>query len=264
MSNILTNSLETKSYTLFLSSSDKISGTNNNATFNVNWFSFLPREYDTYKVGFSFQSGGGKYTDTTFTQTVGTSNILNGTLTIAAGSTLSSAVKIGQLLTGTNIASGTYIKGFGTGTGSANSPAGTYTITNNGQNLVAIANLSGSQVFSGCKIQMNLLGRSFSYDSNTQSPSTTIGYAQRDIQTANTNSNSFSAFYLQFPPKTVSRPSNDQITIFLYNLNYPNVLLYDTDSAGTLLTDCTAWNIILEFTPVLSSLNDSKLGKTQF
>ena len=36
MSNVLTNQLETKSYTLFLSSADKISGTNNQATFNIN------------------------------------------------------------------------------------------------------------------------------------------------------------------------------------------------------------------------------------
>jgi hypothetical protein len=56
MSNILTNSLETKSYTLFISSNDKVDGTNNNATFNINWDSFLPREYDTYKLGFSFQT----------------------------------------------------------------------------------------------------------------------------------------------------------------------------------------------------------------
>ena len=54
MSNILTNSLETKSYTLYLSSVDKVSGTNNNATFNVNFQDFLPKEYDTYKIGFSF------------------------------------------------------------------------------------------------------------------------------------------------------------------------------------------------------------------
>lgn len=55
MSNILTNNLETKTYTLFLASADKVSGTNNSAVFNVNWDSFLPREYDTYKVTFSYQ-----------------------------------------------------------------------------------------------------------------------------------------------------------------------------------------------------------------
>ena len=102
---------------------------------------------------------------------------------------------------------------------------------------------------------MNLLGRSYSFDSNTKSPSITLGYAQRDIQTTSSSSNSFSVFYLQFPPKTISTPTQNQITISLYNLNYSNVLLCDTDTTGNLLTDCTPWNIIIEFTPVLSSVN---------
>ena len=100
---------------------------------------------------------------------------------------------------------------------------------------------------------MNLLGRSYSFDSNTTGPSITLGYAQRDIQASTTSSNSFSVFYLQFPPKTISRPTENQITISLYNLNYANIALYDTDASGNLLTDSTIWNIILEFVPVLSS-----------
>ena len=88
----------------------------------------------------------------------------------------------------------------------------------------------------------------------------------RNIQTATTNSNSFSVFYLQFPPKTVSRPTDNQMSVSLYNLNYLgyNIFLYDTDSSGNLLFDCTPWNIILEFTAVLSSQNNYKLGETKF
>ena len=67
MSNILTNSLETKSYTVFLSSVDKASGNNNSATFQINWADFLPRKFTTYKMSFSFQSGGGNYKDSSFT-----------------------------------------------------------------------------------------------------------------------------------------------------------------------------------------------------
>jgi hypothetical protein len=59
--------LSDRSYTLFLSSADKVSGTNNSANFDVNWDSFLPREYSIFKVTFSFQSGGGNYKDTQFT-----------------------------------------------------------------------------------------------------------------------------------------------------------------------------------------------------
>ena len=107
MSNILTNSLETKSYTLFLSSTDKVSGTNNSATFNVNWDSFLPREYDAYKVAFSFQSGGGNYLDSKFSGTSQAVSLTNGLLTIPASTTLftnqgvaSPSLRIGQLLSG--------------------------------------------------------------------------------------------------------------------------------------------------------------------
>jgi hypothetical protein len=44
---------------------------------------------------------------------------------------------------------------------------------------------------------------------------------------------------LQFPPKMITRPSENQITISLYNLNYLsyNLLLVDTDTNGNALTD---------------------------
>ena len=60
------------------------------------------------------------------------------------------------------------------------------------------------------------------------------------------------AFYLQFPPKTISRPSQNLTTISLYNLNY-NLPLIDTDTTGSALTDCTNWNIIIEFIPIPTS-----------
>lgn len=52
-----------KTYTLFLNSVNKISGTNNNATYNIVWDSFLPRKFDEYKIVFNFQSLGGFYFD---------------------------------------------------------------------------------------------------------------------------------------------------------------------------------------------------------
>jgi hypothetical protein len=262
MSNVFTNSLETKSYTLYLSSNDKVSGTNNSATFNINWDAFLPREYDTFKVSFSFQSGGGNYLDSKFSGTSNAASITNGVLTLPTGTSLSTtqgvaapAIRIGQLIsgsgTGGTITSPTYILSYGTA--SASNVVGTYNITNNGQTITNITNLQGNQVFSGCKIQMNLLGRSYSLDSYTTSPSITLGYAQRDIQTSSSSSNSFSTFYLQFPPKTVSRPTEQAITVNLYNLNYSSIPLVDTDNYGNKTTDSTPWNIILEFVPVLSS-----------
>ena len=58
------NQLDKNSYTLFLNSADKISGTtNNNASYDVNWDDFLPRDIDYYKVVYSFQTAGGYYRD---------------------------------------------------------------------------------------------------------------------------------------------------------------------------------------------------------
>lgn len=58
------NYLDTKSYTLYLSSSDKMSGSfNNNAIFDIDWSVFLPKEYTQFKVSYSFVSMGGSYTD---------------------------------------------------------------------------------------------------------------------------------------------------------------------------------------------------------
>jgi hypothetical protein len=52
-----------KSYLLYLDSRDKISGKNNDANFNINWDSFLPRKYTQYEVSFLFQSVAGNYSD---------------------------------------------------------------------------------------------------------------------------------------------------------------------------------------------------------
>jgi hypothetical protein len=58
------NVLEQRTYTLYINSSDKISGTNNAAVFNVDWEEFLPHNYNEYKMVFSFQTTGGYYKDT--------------------------------------------------------------------------------------------------------------------------------------------------------------------------------------------------------
>jgi hypothetical protein len=267
MSNILTNNLETKTYTLFLASADKVSGTNNSAVFNVNWDSFLPREYDTYKVTFSYQSGGGNYKDSSFSCSTSSqcaslvNNILTFTSANISASNFSGTVNVGQQLTistSTPVSTKTYyITGRNSGTGSYLSSS-SYYVTNNNESL-SITNFSGNQVFSGVKIVMDLQGRSYSYDSSSSSPSVTLGYAQRDIQTGTSSSNSFSAFYLQFPPKTVSRPTQNTLRLSFYNLNYPTNLLTDTSALGNNSSDMTPWNIILEFIPCLSSKKPDSL-----
>lgn len=50
-------------YTFVINSRDKISGTNNNGTFNIN-FNILPREFKYYQVKFSMVTDSAFYTDT--------------------------------------------------------------------------------------------------------------------------------------------------------------------------------------------------------
>lgn len=54
---------EDKTYLLFLNSQDKISGTNNDCNFYINWDTFLPRKVEQYEVSFQFNSSTGHYSD---------------------------------------------------------------------------------------------------------------------------------------------------------------------------------------------------------
>ena len=474
MSSALSNNLETKNYSLFINSTDKLSGSkNNNASYEIGFDDFLPREYDDYKMSFSFQSVGGNYKDTTstftitqingnqltvsrLTGTVGIGQYLTGSQTITStfnatinnnlltqvGATTAGTITTFQSLTGSNNASFTatfadaqtaftadiagtillatsvsgtiYIGMTITGTGLTGSPtiisqstgttgstgtyilsvsqstlnalacngtipamnitaittgiiavggsltftgqvatptitsqltgtsgstglyaissthtlasrsvtlagpyslagnsisslssgtintsgavyalasslgisghtfsvAGTYSynLATNATYITAGNNLSsgsgtftlsntfgvsptglsiagtGNVVYSGVKIVIDTLGRSYSYDTSTKSRSLVLGYGQRDIQTGTSTSNSFSAFYLQFPSKTVCRPNQNVINVRLYN-NFNNLLLLDTDSTGNVLSDCTNYSLILEFVPIPESAN---------
>jgi hypothetical protein len=244
MSNVFTNNLNDKSYSLFMSSSDKVSGTNNNAVFQVNWDDFLPRNYTTYKVAFSFQSAGGNYKDTNAS---GTAAVAGSTMTVS-GTGISGTLAIGQIVTMAGLSANTYITALGTGTGGA----GTYTLSSTAT-IAAGTSFSSSIVYTGVKIGLNLQGRSFSFDTATKAPSITLGYAQRDIQTSASASNSYSTFYLQFPPKTIARPNQNMITVTINNVNGVGLVLTDTDTTGKVATDMTSWTMILEFTPVESS-----------
>jgi hypothetical protein len=167
--------LDKPTYNLIINSSDKIYGTNNNATFQINWDDFLPRKFNMYKVIFSFQTTGGYYKDNTATPIV----------------------------------------------------------------------------YSAGKVYINTLGRSFSFDTSTKSPSTMLGIIQRDIQTTTSSSNCLSCFYLQNAPRTISRPNQNLITIQIYN-TYTGQLLTNTDnSANSVPTaDMTSWTMLLDLIPV--------------
>ena len=238
----LANNFTSNNYTVFISSNDKVSGSNNNGTYQINWDDLLPRNYNNFKMAFTFQTGGGKYADgmyATFTATVA-----GAILTVSAMIAGSQPIQMGQMIQGGAVIGTTttyYISAFGTGTGGI----GTYILSTAATNATPV-NYTTSYVFNGAKVAMNSIGRSLSYDSTTKSQSYTLGYIQRDVQSTTSNSNNLSAFYLQSPPKTINRPNQNLITISIYNITN-GILLTDTSqfTPTVLLPDMTPWNMIL-------------------
>jgi hypothetical protein len=165
---------EDTTYNLVLNSTNKISGSNNNATYQVNFQDFLPQNFDKFKVVFSAQTAGGYYKDV------------------------------------------------------------------------------GSNVYSSCKVYINFNSRSYSYDTSTKGQSTLMGILQRDVQTSTSIGNTLSAFYAQYPPRTIIRPITNQITVTFLNTQSSGAFV-NTDSSGNALTDMTDYTIFLEFIPIGTS-----------
>lgn len=55
-------------YTVYINSNDKISGSNNDATFQINWADFLDLKVDKYKVNFWFATNEDYFSDTATTK----------------------------------------------------------------------------------------------------------------------------------------------------------------------------------------------------
>jgi len=190
-----------KTYNLYLQSTDRISGTHNNPTFNVNWDTFLPRN-KYFSVNFSFVSAAGVYADCN----IGTQSLYN----------------------------------------------------------------------SAVKINCNLQDTHFSSDTSSQSTSMNLGYAGIDCayiypSGGYTKGNSFIAPYLYNPSKVIIRPTNSQLTFWIYNLSalmnsitigasnllfspanaaYNNFLQVENTPSGsyyTLGTDMKPWSMVISF-----------------
>ena len=118
---------EGKSYVVVLNSADKTSGTNNQASFNVD-FSFLPKNYQYFKMNYSFQSAGGVYKDQIIEfggSTSGSTLTISTYDTAITGQFCSLNARLTSLMSNvTYLQSNTYIQSYGTGTGLL----GTYTI----------------------------------------------------------------------------------------------------------------------------------------
>jgi hypothetical protein len=128
-------------YTLHLSSNDRISGSDNNAVFNINWASFLPSQYDKFKVRYSFLITAGLYVDT------------------------------------------------------------------------------AESNFCSCQIVVNFQGQSLSYSTTNDSATLILGYAQREYPSTY---NCFASHLLDYPPKTISKPTQNILNVQIYNPNLQN------------------------------------------
>ena len=287
-----------KTYSLVINSQDKISGTNNNATYQINWDDFLPRDISNYKVIFSFQTSGGYYSDGLLlipTTTSGTLPTNTGVATInnakvAAGYPVGTSTMALNGVVGTITAGGgqyvigggcsgiTLSKFYGTVDTTAtsvivNQP--TVSASTNGDSVYFYnTTLANAVNYSSARVVLSTSSTSYSFDTSTKSPTLNLGAAQRDIQTAQSKSNTLSTFYCQNPPRCMARPSNNSLTVQIYN-NYVfaggitgysgttpttysrtavnNNFLTDTNQYGTAIAtsnDMTSYTLYLEFIPL--------------
>lgn len=276
--------VDSTTYSLVINSVDRIFGTNNNATYQVNWKDFLPDDFQSYKMAFSFQSLGGYYSDGVYANAGAN---LGATATIVSVAATATNVYNILLPNVNNVVIGmVVISAFGIPSGATVTAlnANPISVTISTPTLAALpigtsygfylpANVN-QVTYSSARVLFMNQSRSFSFDTSNKGPSTNIGILQRDIQVATSKSNSLSCFYCQNPPRSIDRPSQNLLTINILNnysflggitsyLNgnavYSTVatnqnFLTDTNSTGSiLLTDCTPYTMIIEFIPLTSS-----------
>ena len=274
--------VDSTSYTLVINSADKISGTNNNATYQVNWRDFLPDNFQCYKVAFSFQTIGGYYGDGLFSsQGSNIGSVLSTTNSAIANNnvttiTLTSVLNlvVGQVvICPIGIPAGTTILSIS----STNISISTPTITQIPAGTTFqfyTPNNTNTATFSSARVLFLNQGRSFSFDTQNKGPSSNLGILQRDIQLASSKSNSLSCFYCQNPPRTIARPDQNLITVNIMNnysfaggiVSYNNGVptysstatnqnfLTDTNATGSIISnDMTGYTMLMEFIPIASS-----------
>ena len=280
---VVVDNYDESTYSLVLNSADKISGTNNNATFQVNWKDFLPQEYDRYKMVFTFQTTGGFYSDGVYPKSSSVSYALGSSLVPTAGSMYQNVgnmpgITPGQYINCYGVPSGTTVVSYQYPMLIMSQPnAG---VTGNNSTSIYFFNATDMNAvnFTSARVIFSTQSRSYSYDTSTKAPSTNLGVITRDLQTANSKSNTLSCFYCQNPPRTISRPSANLVTISIFNncvfqggtglsgttTTATNTnLLTDTTGLGSSgatynapyaqASDMTPWSMVIEFIPVQES-----------
>lgn len=221
--------VDSTTYSLVINSVDRIFGTNNNATYQVNWKDFLPDDFQSYKMAFSFQSLGGYYSDGVYANAGAN---LGATATIVSGVATAANVNNILLPNVNNVVVGMVVmSAFGIPSGATvtainanpisvtiSSPTLAVLPINTSYGFYLPANVN-QVTFSSARVLFMNQSRSFSFDTSNKGPSTNVGILQRDIQVATSKSNSLSCFYCQNPPRSVDRPSQNLLTINIMN-NY--------------------------------------------
>ena len=221
------------SYTLYLNSTDRISGTNNNATFNINWLSLFPNnDHDSYKAIFTFQSVGGYYKDN-----AGAPMFYNSARILANFHTKS--YSLDSASNGPSLNIGVVGRDIQSTTSSSNSFSCYY-----GYNpSKTISRPIGDQLT--IQIYNNY---TYTYANNTYVSGTNylvgaiVFYLTTTyicIQTTTGSQNPTNVSYW-----TAYTPSTN---------NSPLQLLTDTTSAGIAVSDMSAWTMIIEFIPCTQS-----------
>ena len=270
------------SYTCVINSNDKISGTNNNGVYNIEWSQFLPQEFDLYKVISTFQSCGSYYSDGLFLSNNSTVSAANTTIagynSIVGNQTLTLAsatgVVVGQLIVCAGVAGGTVITNISSNVITLSSAVVAYIPFGTSISFYASGTATSNINFSSARFYADLGTKNMSYGTTEKSPTVNLGIIQRDIQTTQSKSNTLSCFYCQNAPRTIARPTNNNINIRIYNncsysggitayngtvpASYSTSVVNtnfftDTNNSGSTISatnDMGPWQLYLEFVPV--------------
>lgn len=108
---------------------------------------------------------------------------------------------------------------------------------------------SSNFIYQSALVYVNFSSRSFSFDTSTQSPSLLLGIIRRDFQNSTTIGASLNCNADANPIRTISKPTNTQLSFKIVNQN-DGALLVNTDSLAAQTVDMTPWTAILEFIPI--------------
>jgi hypothetical protein len=168
---------EGKTYVVVLNSNNKTTGTNNQAQFNID-YSFLPKNYQYYKMNYSFQSVGGVYSDKILEfggSTSGNTLTVSTYDTTITGQFCALNARLSSMMSNVTVPNNTYITGYGS---TAVGLLGTYTLSQTpDSDILGISGTgtltSGSNVVTFSVARTGLLGM-FIVHSGGTSPGTRI------------------------------------------------------------------------------------------